>query len=139
MPSAVFSALLALLAFASTAIAEVTPQEKPGQRSIEKLPDKDAPFLAEACRITALINDGNWEELTKLSGREVSDVDLLKHYAARKDWQGIGAYRGFQTDPEKPREVIFRFGFGPKSSPHELRIQFTDGDRSKPRMSVLGW
>lgn len=139
MPFTILTAFLTFLAFASAAVAETTPPEKALQENIERLPDKHAPCLAEACRITALINDSNWEELTKLSGREASDVDLLKHFAARKDWQGIGAYRGFQIDPEKPHEVIFRFGFGPKSSPHELRIHFTDGDLSKPRMTVLGW
>ncbi|WP_341407224.1 hypothetical protein [Luteolibacter soli] len=139
MPPTTLVAFLTLLAFAPNAIAEVTQPEKLAQQSIEKLPDKDAQCLAEACRITALINEDRWEELDKLFGPSEAVIAVLKHYATLKDWQGIGAYRGFRIEPEKPREVIFRFGFAPKSNPHEIWISFIEGDPSKPRLMVLGW
>lgn len=106
---------------------------------VESITARDALCLAEACRITALINDGKWEEVEKTLGTGDGMVAILKQHATREDWQGIGAYRGVRLDPTSPRTVTFRFGFAPKSSPHELLITFTDGDPAKPALMVLGW
>lgn len=139
MRSTAFAACLTLLAIVTTASAETASSEKTTQPVIEKLPDKDAPCLAEACRITALINEGKWGELEKIFGPDPNMLFVLKRDAGIKGWQGIGAYRGFSINEEKPRKVTFRFGFAPKSSPHEVWISFTDSNPSKPGLTVLGW
>ena len=119
----------------SSGDAAITPPSEP----VEKLSEQDAPCLAEACRITALINDGKWDEVEKTLGTKGVTVAALKLDAAHKDWPGIGAYRGFRIDGESPHRVTFRFGFAPKSNPHEIWISFTDGNPSKPSLMVLGW
>jgi hypothetical protein len=111
----------------------------PPANTIEELPGREALCLAEACRITALMNDGKWDEVEKAFGTKERMVGILKHHAALKDWPGIGAYRGVRIDRESPRELTFRFGFAPKSSPHEVQISFADGNPSKPGLMVLGW
>jgi hypothetical protein len=105
----------------------------------QKLTAADVVCLAEACRITALINDGKWEEVETAFATKEGMVALLKQKATLKDWPGIGAYRGFRIDRETPRDVTFRFGFAPKSSPHEIWISFAEGNPSKLRLTVLGW
>jgi len=99
---------------------------------------QDALCLAEACRIIALINDDKWDEVEKALGTKEGMVAILKHESTLKDWQGIGAYRGVQLNPALPGTLTFRFGFAPKSSPHEVRISFTNGNPSKPYLMVLG-
>ena len=111
----------------------------PPAKAIEELSAREALCLAEACRITALMNDGKWDEVEKAFGTKDGMLGILKHHAALKDWPGIGAYRGVRVDGESPQKVTFRFGFAPKSNPHEVRISFADGNPSKPGLMVLGW
>lgn len=111
----------------------------PSSKPVAKLSEQDASCLAVACRITTLMNDGKWDEVENALGTKEGMIAALKLDAAHNDWPGIGAYRGFRIDREAPREIVFRFGFAPKSNPHEIWISFTGGNPSKPGLMVLGW
>ncbi len=101
----------------------------------------EAVSLADACQMVALINDDKWEEVEKKIGTKEGMIAILKQTAQTPNWPGIGAYRGSRTDKVSPREVTHRFGFAPRTNPHELWLTYTliESGISKPRLMVLGW
>jgi hypothetical protein len=111
------------------------------ETELSKLTAQESSCLAKACQITSLMNEDKWDEVEKALGPKDGMVAILRQHAGLKDWSGIGAYRGARLDKESPRTIVFRFGLGPRSSPHEIGFTytFTESGPSKPSLMVLGW
>jgi hypothetical protein len=98
--------------------------------------------LADACLLTQLMNEDKWDEVEKALGTKEGMIALLrKQHGSMKDWPGIGAYRGTRVDGQSPLRVTHRFGFAPRSNPHEIWLSFTitEKETSKPQLMVMGW
>ena len=102
---------------------------------------QESGTLADACRLTLLMNDGKWEDVEKALGTKEGMVAILRREATHKDWLGIGAYRGTRIDGKSPLRITHRFGFSPKTHPHEIWLSYTinEAGQSKPTLTVLGW
>lgn len=111
------------------------------ETELPKLTTQESSCLAEACQITSLMNEDKWDEVEKALGTKEPMVAILRQHAVLKDWPGIGAYRGARLVKETPRTILFRFGLGPRSHPHEIwfTYTFTESGPSKPSLMVLGW
>jgi hypothetical protein len=101
----------------------------------------DSFTLADACRITKLINEDKWDDVEKAIDAQGQMLPILRQNASLKDWAGIGAYRGTRIDAESPLKITHRFGFAPRSNPHELWLTYTvtEKEASKPALMVMGW
>jgi len=102
---------------------------------------QESATLADACRMTLLMNEGKWDDVEKALGTKEGMVALLRHHASLKDWPGIGAYRGSRVDEQSPWRITHRFGFSPRTNPHEIWISYTmtESGPTKPKLMVLGW
>jgi hypothetical protein len=115
--------------------ADSTPPAAAGMTTLE------AVSLAEACKLVALMNEDQWDDVEKAFGTKVGMISLLRLHAKTKDWPGIGAYRGSSIDKDSPREVTHRFGFVPRNNPHGILLTYTltESGISKPRLMLMGW
>lgn len=129
-----FMTLIVLLG-CTLAAKDKTSSTTPDLASLE------AASLADACKLVALINGDKWDEVEKKIGTKEGMIAVLKQNARIPNWPGIGAYRGSRTDKDSPRVVTHRFGFAPRSNPHEVWLSYTlnESGISKPGLMVLGW
>ncbi len=116
-------------------------ENAPPQASEPNYITQEALSLADACKITALMNDDKWDEVEKVLGTKAGLIAELRRQSGIKDWPGIGAYRGSRIDKDHPRVVTHRFGFAPRTNPHEIWIDYmlTETGISKPGLMVMGW
>jgi hypothetical protein len=127
-------------AFAFFAFA--TPPEQAAQPAAATPMQTESVTLANACRLTQLINEDKWDEVEKALDTKEGMIALLrKQHGSMKDWPGIGAYRGTRVDGRSPLRVTHRFGFAPRSNPHEIWLSYTitEKETSKPQLMVMGW
>lgn len=105
------------------------------------LTPQESATLADACRLTQFMNEDKWDDVEKALGTKEGMVAALRQNASLKDWPGIGAYRGTRVDEKSPLRITHRFGFSPKTNPHEIWLSYTitDSGPSKPSLMVLGW
>lgn len=101
----------------------------------------EAVSLADACQVVALINNDKWDEVEKKIGTKEGMIAILKLNSSTPNWPGIGAYRGSRVDKDSPRAVTHRFGFAPRTNPHEVWLSYTltESGISSPGLMVLGW
>lgn len=101
----------------------------------------EAASLADACKLVALINEDKWDEVEEKIGTKEGMIAALKQHAHTPNWPGIGAYRGSRTDKGSPGQVTHRFGFAPRTNPHEVWLSYTltESGISKPGLMVFGW
>jgi hypothetical protein len=101
----------------------------------------EAITLADACRLTRLMNEGKWDEVKEAMGAEGQFFGILRAQAEREDWPGIGAYQRSEVDGKSPLRVTHTFGFAPRNHAHRITFSYTvtDGGISKPTLTFLGW
>jgi hypothetical protein len=101
----------------------------------------EAITLADACRLTRLMNEGKWDEVKEALGAEGQFFGILRAQAERKDWPGMGAYLGSEVLGKSPFRVSHAFGFAPRTNPHRIALSYTvtDGGMSNPSLMVFGW
>lgn len=125
-------------AFAFLVFAEPKPQIAT-QAVTDEPTLAESATLADACRLTQLMNEDKWDDVEKALGTKEGMIATLRQHASFKDWPGIGAYRGTRVDATDPLRVTHRFGFAPRSNPHEIWLSYTVSDPSKPSLMVMGW
>ena len=125
----------ALIAFAAP------PEQIASQPAAAAPTQPESVTLADACRITRLMNEDKWDDVAKALGTNEGMIAILRQHATLKDWPGIGAYRGTRVDEKSPVRVTHRFGFAPRTNPHEIWLSYTitEKETSKPTLMVLGW
>lgn len=101
----------------------------------------EAITLADACRLTGLMNEGKWDEVKEALAAEGQFFGILRAQANVKDWPGIGAYQRSEVVGKSPSWVTHTFGFAPRTHPHRFALSYkvTDGGISKPSLMVFGW
>ena len=127
-------------AFAFIAFA-APPEQVASQPATANPTQAESATLADACRITQLMNEDKWDDVAKILGTKEGMIAILRQHASMKDWPGIGAYRGTRVDEKSPSRVTHRFGFAPRSNPHEIWLSYTitEKETSKPSLMVMGW
>jgi hypothetical protein len=87
------------------------------------------------------MNEEKWDDVERAVGTKDGVVAMLRSHATLKDWGGIGAYLGTRVDDKSPLRVTHRFGFSPRTSPHEVWLSYTitNSGPSKPSLHVFGW
>jgi hypothetical protein len=125
-------------AFAFLAFAEPKPQIATQSTTYEPTL-AEAATLADACRLTQLMNEDKWDDLETALGTKEGMIATLRPHASLKVWLGSGAYRGTRVDTMDPLRGTHRFGFAPRSNPHEIWLSYTVSDTSKPSLMVMGW
>ena len=101
----------------------------------------EAITLADACRLTRLMNEGKWDEVKEALDAEGQFFGILRAQAEREEWPGIGAYLGSEVQGKAALRVTHTFGFAPRTNPHRFALFYmvTDGGISKPSLMVFGW
>ena len=137
------STLLMILTFGAVAVCLLAePNTLPQSSSRDASPPsaQESTTLAEACRLTKRMNEGQWDEVEAALDNKAM-VTLLRQQASAENWPGIGAYRGTTVEYTSPLKITHRFGFAPRTNPHEIRLTYTLGESgiSKPSLNVLGW
>lgn len=98
--------------------------------------------LEHALKLVVAINELDWKTVEGSVSAKDPFLPLLKHDAStQKDWPGVGAYRGFEYDPER-RTLRLRFSYGPtRTTPHEVWLYYSiAGDEfTFGGVSILGW
>lgn len=131
-----------ILMIASAVALAVGVLAEPKSQSATSAPTpQESATLADACRLTQLMNEDKWNDVEKALGTKDGMVAILRQHATLKDWPGIGAYRGTRVDEKSPLRITHRFGFSPKTNPHEIWLSYIiqDSGPSKPSLMVLGW
>lgn len=138
------STLLMILTFGTLAVCLLAEPGTPKQASSRDATSpsaQESATLADACRLTKLMNEGEWDEVEAALDNKAM-VALLRRDAKAENWPGIGAYRGTTNMKETSSlKITHRFGLAPRTNPHEIYLTYTIGDSgiSKPTLMVLGW
>ncbi len=138
----VFHLLTLAISGAFTLYAFAGPSvQAESQTTISAVSQAESATLADACRLTKLINDERWDEIEKALGTKEGMITYIRQQATLKDWAGIGAYRGTTVDEKSPLRITHQFGFAPRSSPHGILLTYiiTETGPSKPSLMILGW